>query len=78
MIWQVRNAVKLPIIGMGGIKNGEDAVELMLAGADAVAVGTASFNDPQTVLKVIDGISDYIAANNIKSARELTGAVTAW
>jgi len=78
MIWQVKNAVKLPIIGMGGVTTGGDAVELMLAGADAVAVGTASFGDPKTVLKVIDGIGDYLASNNIKSARELTGAVIPW
>jgi len=78
MIWQARNAVKLPIIGMGGIKNGGDAVELMLAGADAVAVGTASFNDPRTVLKVIDGISGYMLDNNIKSVREITGALKVW
>ncbi|MCL1858773.1 MAG: dihydroorotate dehydrogenase [Oscillospiraceae bacterium] len=79
MIWQVRNAgIKLPIIGMGGITNGDDAVELMLAGANAVAVGTAAFNDPKTVLKVIDGISDYMFENNIKSVSEITGAVKAW
>ena len=78
MIWQVRNAVKLPIIGMGGITSGEDAIELMLAGANAVAVGTASFNEPRTVLKVIDGISDYMLDNNIKCAKEITGAVNAW
>jgi len=78
MIWQVRNAVGLPIIGMGGIRDGNDAIELMLAGANAVAVGTASFNDPRTVLKVIDGISDYMINNNIKSVREITGAVNIW
>jgi dihydroorotate dehydrogenase (NAD+) catalytic subunit len=78
MIWQVRNAVKLPIIGMGGIRNGDDAIELMLAGADAVAVGTASFNEPRTVLKVIDGISAYMIDNNIKSVREITGALKIW
>ena len=78
MIYQVRNSVKLPIIGMGGIRNGDDAIELMLAGADAVAVGTASFNDPKTVLKVIGGISDYMFANNIKSVGEITGGVNVW
>jgi len=78
MIWQVRNAVKLPIIGMGGITNSDDAIELMLAGADAVAVGTAAFNDPKTVLKVIDGIADYMISGNIKSVREITGAVKIW
>ena len=78
MIWQVRNAVKLPIIGMGGIRTGEDAVEFMLAGANAVAIGTASFTDPQTVLKARDGIAGYMIENNIKYARELTGAMDAW
>jgi len=78
MIWQVRKAVKLPIIGMGGIMNANDAIELMLAGANAVAVGTASFNDPHTVLKVADGIKDYMINNNIKSVSEITGAVNAW
>jgi dihydroorotate dehydrogenase (NAD+) catalytic subunit len=78
MIWQVRAAVGLPIIGMGGVSTAEDAVELMLAGADAVAVGTASFGDPLAVLKVISGIRDYMAENNIKSVREITGAVKIW
>jgi dihydroorotate dehydrogenase (NAD+) catalytic subunit len=78
MIWQVRNAVKLPIIGMGGVRSGDDAVELMLAGANAAAVGTASFNDPKTVLNVIDGISDYMLNNNIQSVREITGALKIW
>lgn len=78
MIWQVSQAVKLPIIGMGGVRNGDDAVELMLAGASAVAVGTAAFNDPKAVLKVRDGIVDYLIENNIKSVHELTGALQIW
>ena len=78
MIWQVKKSVKLPIIGMGGVMNGNDAIELMLAGADAVAVGTASFNDPKTVLKVADGIAEYMLGNNIKAVRDITGTVEAW
>jgi dihydroorotate dehydrogenase (NAD+) catalytic subunit len=78
MIWQVKNAVKLPIIGMGGVGCGADAVELMLAGADAVAVGTASFADPKAVLGVIGGIAAYMVENNIKSARDITGALEIW
>ena len=78
MIWQVRSAIGLPIIGMGGVEDARDAIELMLAGADAVAVGTASFGDPRAVLKVIAGIGDYMVKNNIKSAREITGAVKIW
>jgi dihydroorotate dehydrogenase (NAD+) catalytic subunit len=75
MIWQVRSAVKIPIIGMGGIENANDAIELLLAGADAVAVGTASFGNPRAVIEVISGIGDYMMENDIKSAREITGAV---
>ena len=78
MVWQVRNSVKLPIIGMGGIRTADDAIEFILAGADAVAVGTASFTDPKTVLKVRDGISDYMIENNIKSVGVLTGAAEMW
>ncbi|MCL2095802.1 MAG: dihydroorotate dehydrogenase [Oscillospiraceae bacterium] len=73
MIWQVKKAVKLPVIGMGGVTTGDDAVELLLAGADAVAVGTAAFGDPTAVLKVRDGIRDYMLENNIKSAGDITG-----
>ena len=78
MIWQVGQAVGLPIIGMGGVRSGDDAAELMLAGASAVAVGTAAFNDPKSVLKVRDELAGYLAENNIKSASELTGAVKVW
>jgi len=78
MIWQVRGAVKLPIIGMGGVGCAGDAIELLLAGANAVAVGTASFGDPGAVLKVIGGISDYMAENNIKSVGDIVGAVEIW
>jgi len=78
MVWQVKNAVKLPIIGMGGIRTAEDAIEFMLAGASAVAVGTASFTEPKTVLKVRDGISDYMLEKNIKAIRDITGTVEIW
>jgi len=63
---------------MGGVCCGEDAIELMLAGANAVAVGTASFTDPGAVLNVIEGISAYMAENNIKSAKDITGALEVW
>jgi dihydroorotate dehydrogenase (NAD+) catalytic subunit len=78
MIWQVKQAVKLPIIGMGGVRSGSDAVELMLAGASAVAVGTAAFNDPHTVIKARNELAEYLTENHIKSARELTGALEIW
>lgn len=78
MVWQVRNVVKLPIIGMGGIVNGNDAIEFILAGANAVAVGTASFNDPYSVIKVRDGIKKYMTNNGIESIKEFSGTVKAW
>jgi dihydroorotate dehydrogenase (NAD+) catalytic subunit len=78
MIWQVRQAVSLPILGMGGVQNGEDAVELMLAGATAVAVGTAMFRDVFAPLAVQDGISRYLEANGYDAASQLTGAVLPW
>jgi len=75
MVYEVANAVKLPIIGMGGIACAEDALEFIMAGASAVAVGTANFNDPMTTIKVIDGIKDYMIKNNIKDINELVGCV---
>lgn len=73
MVWQVAQAVRLPILGMGGIVTGEDAVEFLLAGATAVAVGTASFIDPTSLVKVIEGLRDYCAANGIAEVRALVG-----
>ena len=75
MVNEVYKAVKLPIIGMGGIANGADAVEFMIAGASAVAVGTANFVDPYTPLKVIDFINDYCDRHQMKSVTELTGSL---
>lgn len=75
MVWQVYNAVKIPIIGMGGIMNATDAIEFMLAGAAAVQVGTAIFKDPFVPLNIIDGIEDYLARHQMKSVNELTGAL---
>lgn len=75
MIYQVHNAVSLPIIGMGGVSTGEDAVELMLAGASAVAVGTAGFVDPYAWVKVVEGIEKYLDENNIKDVNDIVGAV---
>lgn len=75
MVYQTAQAVKLPIIGMGGIATAEDALEMILAGATAVAVGTASFRNPQTVLEVIDGIADYMERQDVADIRELIGAV---
>lgn len=76
VIWQVAQAVKLPIIGMGGVTNAEDAIEFILAGASAVAVGTANFVNPRATLDILDGIEEYCVRNGIKDINELVGA--AW
>ena len=75
MVWQVRNAVKIPILGMGGIYNGEDAVEMLLAGADLVGVGSANITYPMAPLTVLNGLSSYMEAHNISSVTELSGKV---
>ena len=75
MVYQAAKAVKIPVIGMGGITDGADAVEFMLAGASAVAVGTAIFRDPLALLKVIDGIAAYMDKHAISRASGLTGAM---
>ncbi|APR83411.1 Dihydroorotate dehydrogenase, catalytic subunit protein [Minicystis rosea] len=72
MVWELSRAVKIPIIGIGGIATAEDAVEFMLAGATAVQVGTASFADPTASKKVLDGLATYCAARGI-AARDLIG-----
>lgn len=75
MVYQVANAVQIPIIGMGGVTSGADAVELMLAGASAVAVGTACFGNPMAPVCVRDGIDAYCKAQGIADVRELIGGV---
>lgn len=75
MVYQVRQAVQVPIIGMGGIQNGRDVVEMMLAGADAVAIGTAMFADPLAPVKALDELTAYMEQHGISSVKELTGAV---
>lgn len=75
MVYECAQAVKLPIIGMGGVASAEDALELILAGATMVAVGAMNFNDPTTTIKVIDGIETYMKKNNIADINELIGAV---
>ncbi len=75
MVWQVYQAVKIPIIGMGGIMNAADAIEFMLAGAAAVQVGTAIFKDPFIPLKIIDDISSYLEKYKMNSVTELTGGL---
>ena len=76
MVWQVSNAVRIPVIGLGGIMNGRDAIEFMLAGATAVQVGTANFIDPQVSVKIVDYIGDYLQRHNLPNANALIGAMT--
>ena len=75
MEYQVANAVKVPIIGMGGIANAKDAMEFILAGATAVSVGTANFNNPHTTIDVIEGIEDYMKRHNVEDINSLIGLV---
>ena len=75
MVWQVHNAVKVPILGMGGIQSGLDAVEFMLAGATAVAVGTANFSNPHATEDVIAGIEAYCEEMGVVNVRDLIGAL---
>lgn len=75
MVWQVYNAVKIPVIGMGGIMNAEDAIEFMLAGASAVQVGTAIFKDPFIPIQVIKGIEEYLHRHNLQSVNDLVGSL---
>lgn len=75
MVYQVANAVKLPIIGMGGIANAEDALEFIMAGATAVSVGTANFYNPYATVEVVEGIETYLKENKIDDINELIGCV---
>ena len=75
MVYQAAKAVKLPIIGMGGICNGEDALEFILAGATAVAVGTANFHNPYATVETVEGIRRYMERYGVKDIKELIGAV---
>ena len=75
MVWQCSKAVSVPILGMGGIASGTDAVEFMLAGATAVAVGTANFMNPEATVDVIDGIADYCEEQGVEDVNDLIGAL---
>jgi dihydroorotate dehydrogenase (NAD+) catalytic subunit len=75
MVWQASKAVKIPIIGMGGIQNASDAIEFMLAGATAVAVGTANFINPRATAEIVEGIVKYMRENNIKNISEIIGGL---
>lgn len=73
MVWQVSSAVNIPVIGMGGISNAQDAVEFLLAGADAVAIGAANFVNPTVCIEAVDGIADYLVKNGFSSVTEIIG-----
>lgn len=75
MVYQVANAVKLPIIGMGGVMNTEDALEMIMAGATAVAVGTANFHNPYATVEIIKGIEEYMQSNGVEDINTLIGCV---
>lgn len=75
MVYQVANAVNIPLIGMGGIANAKDAIEFILAGATAVSVGTANFNNPNATIEVIEGIEDYMRRHDVEDIHQLIGLV---
>ena len=75
MVWQVAKAVKIPVVGLGGIMSATDAVEFLLAGASAVQIGTANFIDPAVTVKVIDGLNKYLDDNGFASVREIIGLI---
>ena len=77
MVWQVTEAVQIPVIGMGGISCAEDAVEFLLAGASAVAIGTANFVNPTVCPEVIAGLSEYLKRHQLRSVQELIGLAKA-
>ena len=71
MVYQVAHAVSVPVIGMGGIQNAEDAIEFLMAGATAVSVGTANFHNPFTTVEVVDGIADYMRVYGMEDVKEI-------
>ena len=75
MVWQVAKAVKIPVIGLGGITSATDAIEFLLAGASAIQIGTANFIDPTTTIKVIEGIDKYLDDNGFTSVHDIIGLI---
>jgi dihydroorotate dehydrogenase (NAD+) catalytic subunit len=75
MVWQVAQAVKIPVIGLGGIMNAGDAIEFILAGASAIQIGTANFIDPTVSITVVDGINDYLDRHGFQSVSDIIGAL---
>lgn len=78
MVWQVASAVKISIIGMGGISTWQDAVEMLIAGASALQIGTVFFSDPYAPIKINEGINRFLDENGLKSVTELTGTIKPW
>ncbi len=78
MVWQVASAVKIPVVGMGGISCWQDAIEMMLAGARAVQIGAALFTDPYTPVRVIEGMDAWLEENGVSDVNEIVGAVRPW
>lgn len=78
MVWQVRRAVSLPLLGMGGISSADDAIKMLIAGADAIGVGTAMFANPYLPLQIIEGLSAYLRAHNLTSISDLSATVEPW
>lgn len=78
MVWQVANAVKIPVCGMGGISSWQDAVEMMMAGASTIQVGAALFADPMTPVKIIEGLERYAEENRLGNLQEIVGTVKPW
>ena len=75
MVWQVAKAVKIPVVGLGGISCANDAIEFLLAGASAIQIGTANFIDPTISVKVVDGINEYLNQNGFKSVNDIMGLI---
>lgn len=75
MVWQVAKVVKIPVVGLGGIMNAEDAVEFFLAGASAIQVGTANFIDPAVTVKITEGINDYLDKNGFQKIQDIVGLI---
>jgi len=75
MVWQVAQAVKIPVVGLGGIMNAKDAIEFILAGATALQIGTANFIDPQVSVKIVEGIKEYLIRHQVSDINDLIGAI---
>ena len=76
LVWQAAKSVKIPVIGMGGIGDVDDALEFFMVGANAVAVGTANFTNPSAAITLVDDLARYLAAQGMSSVRDIVGTVT--